>query len=118
MTSTLQQDIREYIDLDNEIKRLFQESKQLKKQRDEVNSRITATLEEKGMPGFKYNDIAVLLVKKNARVRKPAKIKKEDIYNVLKYSRDQDADVVIDEVLEALKGDITEKLSLKIQKRK
>lgn len=109
----LKEDIGTYISLDTEIKRRARELKDLRQQKNDIETKIAETLDSKDMPGCKYKNIAVVLVTKNTRCRKKNVAKKEDVCKVLRYKQKTPEEMVND-IIEAMRGEISEKLSIKI----
>ena len=116
--------IREYLEelesLQIEIKRLSATKKKLDKKANEVQDKIIQYLEQKDLPGVKYNGVAVVVEEKQKRGYKKAKDKEKDALDILTRSgMDEDeAKTALAKILEARRGAPTDRKKLKIVKNK
>jgi hypothetical protein len=100
-----------------EMKRLKSEIKTLREAEKKAEYKIREYLMEKGEPGFKLQGTAVILEEKEIRTKKNNKEKNEDaLYILEKYGITENKEKILNELLEARKGDLQTTKKLKIQK--
>jgi hypothetical protein len=81
--------------------------------------KIKEYLSSKEEPGFKLQGTAVILEEKETRAKKKNKEKDEDaLYILEKYGITENKEKILNEILEARKGDLQTTKKLKIQKFK
>lgn len=111
-------DLQEVVELEDEIKRLNKQLKELRIQKREAEARIYEFLHEKDEAGFKYKDIVVTISEKKGRQRRNLEVKKEEILKVIESSRDPTSSQVLEDIIEAMKGDPVTVNCLKVQRIK
>ena len=99
-----------------EIKKHATELKKFRKRKDELEKKIEAFLVEKDQPGVKYRDVAVILEKnKYKRIPKKKEQKKMDCINVLTHYGIGNAEKILSEIIETMKGDEVPKNSIRLK---
>jgi seryl-tRNA synthetase len=111
-------DLQEVVELEDEIKRLNKHLKELRIQKKEAEARIYEFLKDKDQIGFKHKDITVTIAEKKCRYRKNNDAKKDEILQVIQNSRDPTSKEALEDIVDALKGDLYIKNCIKIQKSK
>jgi len=109
--------MEELSQIKSEIKSLTSRRATLTKKADAVEIQIIDYLVHKNLPGIKYNGLAIMVENKSKRGRKKASDAKEDSIRILQESGiHHNTEKVLDRLLEARRGDTTEKKKLKILK--
>jgi hypothetical protein len=99
-----------------EIKKHSTELKRFRKRKDELEKKIEEFLVEKDQPGVKYRDVAVILEKnKYKRIPKKKEQKKTDCINVLTHYGISNAEKILSEIIETMKGDEVPKNSIRLK---
>lgn len=99
-----------------QIKKHSTELKKFRKRKDELEKKIEEFLVEKDQPGVKYRDVAVILEKnKYKRVPKKKEQKKMDCINVLTHYGIGNAEKILSEIIETMKGDEVPKNSIRLK---
>lgn len=98
-----------------ELKRLRSQVRRLNKRKAEVESEIVKFLEEKELPGVKFQGTSIVAESKERRGYKKPQQKKEDGVRILENYGIRDASEVLDEVIEAMKGERQNRNVVKIQ---
>jgi hypothetical protein len=99
-----------------EIKQLSNRTRSLRKKAKEVEARILNYLQEKEQPGVKYNGTAVIIENKTKRASKKSKDREVDALQVLKDNGIQNARDVLDQIIEARKGESIPNQKIRIKK--
>lgn len=115
---SIQGDITELNNVNNEIKRLSLELKKLRNQSKNIELRIVNFLKEKEQPGVKYQGKAIILESKEKYVKKKKNEQETDALEVISRFNIPEPEKVLKEILDARKGDVTEISKLKIKKIK
>jgi hypothetical protein len=102
---SIQGDVELVNSLTIEIKSLSKRLKLLRKQKREAETRITAYIRAKELPGVKHHGTAFSLEEKERRAPKANKQRDRDAQEVLMKYGIRDADRVLREIMEARKGD-------------
>ena len=110
--------VSELQNLNIELKRIKKTSSELRKKIKIVESNIMEYLKEKQQPGVKYHDTAIVIENKSKRTSKPKKDKEEDALRILEEYGIRDSKNVLEQILDARKGDEIEINKLKIKKIK
>ena len=113
---SIQADINELNQIEEELSRMRKRMSQLRKQKEAVEQRVLQFLESKDQPGVKFRGKAILADKRTSRSYKNPKKKTEDGASILRQYGVHNADKVLDEIIEAMKGEKIEKEKLKIKK--
>ena len=87
----------------------------LRKRVKELENNITQYLQEKGQSGLKYNGKAIILERKDRRLRKNKKAKEEDLINLLSDLGVNDPLEAYKKVIDVQKGNPVENFKLKIK---
>jgi hypothetical protein len=101
--------------LNKEITRLRRLTIPLKAQVEKVNDRIIAFCQSRDHAGVKYKGKAILVENKPGRGPKKESMREEDAVRVLKSRGIENAEQVYKEMMEARRGELTEKSKLKIK---
>jgi hypothetical protein len=115
---SIQAYVSELQNLNIELKRLKQTSSELRKKIKIVENNIMEYLQEKQQPGVKYHDTAIIIENKSKRTSKPKKDKEEDALRILEQYGIKDSKNLLEQILEAGKGEEVEINKLKIKKIK
>ena len=116
MSSEIVAFVTELKELTVDIKRRSTEIAKLRKRKEELEKKITDFLIEKDQPGVKYKDVAVILEKnKYKRIPKKKAQKEEDAVNVLKHYGIGNAEKILSELIETMKGDEVPKTGLRLK---
>lgn len=113
---TIKGDVHELNQLNAEIKRLLARTKNLRAQAKQVEQRIIDYLNEKEQPGIKYSGTAIVVENKPKRVSKKKTEREEDAIRILQYHGVNNATDVLEELLEARRGDPVNHQRIKIKK--
>ena len=114
--SSIQGDINEIKEINAEIQSLRRRLAALKQQKIKAEDRINSFLEEKQQPGVKYRGLAVTLEEKNKRLYKDKKSKEIDGIDILeKYGITSNSKQVLDELMEAMRGELTTTSVIKVK---
>jgi hypothetical protein len=106
---------RELGSINKEIARLRRIATPLKAQAEEVNERIIAFCQSRDHAGVKFNGQAIIVENKAGREKKKESSREEDAIRVLKSKGGENAEIVYKEMMEARKGELTEKSKLRIK---
>ena len=112
---SIQGDLVTLSGLEREIKTLNKRLKLLRKEKRECEARIATYIRAKELPGVKQRGTAVLLEEKTRRAPKTSKERDQDAREVLQRAGVHNADAVLQELLEARKGQayLSDKLKTK-----
>lgn len=99
-----------------EIKRLSDNLRELRKTKKEIENVILEYLKEKDQPGVKFQGKAFVLESKSKRIPKKKTQKKEDAIRILENCGLNNPEKILEQLLEASKGDEEEIQKLKITK--
>ena len=113
---SIQADLNEINLIDDELSRMRKRMTELRKQKQAAEMRVLHFLETKDQPGVKFRGKAIIADKRTARVYKNPKKKNEDGADILRQHGIHNADKVLEEIIEAMKGEKIEKEKLKIKK--
>jgi hypothetical protein len=113
---SIKNDVKELNLLNTEIKRLSVNTKNLKNQAKEVEKRIISYLNSKEQHGVKYSGTAVIVENKLRRQGKKKTERENDAIRILTNNGVHNANSVLEELLEARRGDNVEHQRLKIKK--
>ena len=115
---SIQGDVDLVTSLTKEIKLVRKRLKILNKQKKEAEARIKAYIRAKELPGIKHHGTAVIIEEKEHRAPKSTKQRDRDAQDVLKRYGIQNVDQVLNEIMEARKGEkyIGDKIKTKILK--
>lgn len=101
-----------------ELKKLRMNTMKLNKRKKELEEQITEYLKAKDQPGLKYNNVAIIAEEKDIRNRKKQKDKLENGQAVLREYGIDNAEEVLKEVLEGMKGSPATVTKLKVKQIK
>lgn len=104
--------------LKNELKNLNKKRADTLKKIREVESKISEFLKEKQQPGVKYQGTAIILEQKEKPGKKKNKDRDLDAISVLKDCGIEDAENIFKKLMEARKGPLELKETLKLAKIK
>ena len=115
---SLQHDLDELNNINLEIGRLTHAIREFRKQKKVVEDRVISFLKNQETQGVRYNDKAVILESKNIRNKKKKKEKLDEITSVLNKYGIKGTDNLIEEIMEAQRGNVESNECLKVVKRK
>ena len=107
----------EMLNISSELKRLRLETQKLNKRKKEIESQILDYLKKKDEPGFKYQNVAVITEEKDIRQPKKKKDKMKNALDVLEENGVRNADKVLKDLIESLKGSPVTETKLRIKDR-
>lgn len=113
--STIKADVSELKSIVIEEKRLRFALKELMAKKSKMEEKILVYLNSTEQKGVKYKDIAVISESKSRRKAKTKLEKEKDLVTVLKKNGMSISAKTVEEILNTLKGDPTEKINLKIE---
>jgi membrane-anchored protein YejM (alkaline phosphatase superfamily) len=105
----------EMLNISSELKRLRLETQKLNKRKKEIESQILDYLKKKDEPGFKYQNVAVITEEKDIRQPKKKKDKMKNALDVLEENGVRNADKVLKDLIESLKGSPVTETKLRIK---
>jgi hypothetical protein len=117
MTS-IQSDINELNEVNQEIKRLSAMLKKLRKQSKDIELRIADYLKDKDTPGVKFQGYAIVLEQKEKFVKKKKVEQEMDAIQVLENYNINNPSEALKEIIQARRGESTQVNKLKIKKIK
>ena len=109
-------DINEYKEIILEIKRLSKELKRLRIRKESLENNICNFLNEKDQVGLKYKGMALISEEKAYRQYKKKTDRVNDGLSILKKYGIHNADRILEEVKEAMRGNPTQKTKIKMKK--
>ena len=115
--SSISADVNEYDNLEKEIKRLSIELRNLRKRKNKIGEQIIKYLNEKNQPGFKYNNMGIILETKQSRKQKPKKLSTEESIRILHEAGIRDADTILKKLKES-SSQTTDVQKIKVVNRK
>lgn len=109
---SIKSNVQELESIQQELKKLAKKRKELNNRKNELEKSITNYLKEKDQPGVKHQGKAIVLEEKEQRASKKTKEKDIDSSEILKKYGISDPMKVLNEILDARKGEkiIKEKL--------
>jgi hypothetical protein len=105
----------EMLNISSELKRLRLETQKLNKRKKEIESQILDYLKKKDEPGFKYQNVAVITEEKDIRQPKKKKDKMKNALDVLEENGVRNADKVLKDLIESMKGSPVTETKLRIK---
>jgi len=84
--SNIKAEFEELSSINVEIKRSVENLKKLREKKRTIESSIAAYLNEKNLPGVKYNGDVILIERKDKKITKSKKAREEELVNLLKES--------------------------------
>ena len=115
MASAIPGYVRELKNLDIEIKRLSAQLKKLRSRKKNIESKISDYLQHTNKPGIKYQGNTLVLKKQQNVIEIEKKDKEKDGSNVLSQYGIQNPEKVLQQVIEAMRGQKVESNSLKFK---
>jgi len=101
-----------------EIKNRAIELSKLRKRKQALDEQIIKFLKEKEQPGIKYQGIAVIAEDKTSRKPKKKSQKMEDCISIMKHYNIDNAERVLKDLIETMKGDEVETQSIVLKDAK
>jgi len=114
---SIQKDLDELNMINVEIRRLYDTLKTFRKQKEMIEARVISFLKEQETRGVRYNDHAVLLETKSIRNKKRKTEKIGDLEQVLRRHGIQKNETLLNEILEAQRGQPAKNDVLKMVRR-
>ena len=115
---SIKSDVTELEIIQTEIKNLNERKKKLKDRQKTIENRIAEYLKAKDQPGVKHHGTAIILEEKERPGPKKPKERDADAMSVLERYGIKDTQKVLKEIMDARKGDVIVKESVKIKKYK
>jgi hypothetical protein len=115
---SIKSDVLELQSIRQEIKALSAKATILRKKAKEIEERIQEYLRAKDQIGLKHQGTAIILEEKEERAKKKNKDKDQDATYILERYGIQNPEKVLQEILEARKGEKVPKTKLQIKKYK
>lgn len=113
---SIKADVRELQSIRLELQRMTQKRKELKQKEGEVEARIRDFLKAKDQPGLRDGDFSLIIEEKEVTGPKKAKEKQEDSLAVLERHGVQSPEKLLEELMQARKGEVVVKQKLKVSK--
>jgi hypothetical protein len=110
--------VNEMNNISNELKRIRKETMKLNKRKKDLEEKIIEYLKMKDQPGFKYQNMAVITEEKDIHNKTKKSEKFEKGINVLRNNGIDNAEDVLKELLDGMKGSPTTTTKLKIKEIK
>jgi len=101
---SIQKDLDELAMINLEIRRLHTTLTAFRKQKHAIETRVISFLKEQETPGVRYNDQAVMLETKPKRNKKRKTEKLNDLAGVLRKHGIQNSENLLNDILEAQRG--------------
>ena len=108
--------VNEFQQLKIEIDMRSKEMRKLRKRKKELEKEISIFIKDKNQPGLKHRDIAIIPEGKPKRLYKKKEERENDGKYILEKYGISDSRRVLNELLEAMKGDPVESDKIKIKK--
>jgi hypothetical protein len=107
MSSTVRiaNDMKELKTINNEIRRVSIQLKNLRDKKKEIETHILSFLKHEEQPGLRYQEMVVLSGEKKIRDKKDKNQKEEEIISLLENAGVSDAKNTYTNILEAMKGE-------------
>lgn len=115
---SIQGDLNELSGIEQELKSLRSRTKALNQRKKEITARVTAYIRSKDLPGVKHQGTAILLEEKTARAPKGKKQREKDAMGVLERHGIRNPEMVLQELMDARKGEELAVDKLKLKKYK
>jgi len=113
--ASIQNNVQELKDINNEIKRLQIETKKLKKRAQDIEKNILSYLNEKEQPGLKYQNTAIIIENKAKRVLRPKKDIDSNAIRILEENGVHNAGEIMRKIVESRKGEQIQMQKVKLQ---
>lgn len=110
--------VNEMNTIGNELRRLRKETMKLNKRKKDLEEKIIEYLKMKDQPGFKYQNMAVIAEEKDVHNKTKKNEKIERGISVLRNNGIDNAEDLLKELLEEMKGSPTTTTKLKIKEIK
>lgn len=115
---SIEYDVSELKSINNELKSLTARRKKLNDRKKVIENNIKEFLKSKGQVGVRHRGDAIVIEDKPTRARKKEKEKEQDALEVLERYGIHNAKNVLDEILEARRGEYIESEKIKLKKPK
>jgi cell division septum initiation protein DivIVA len=116
--SSITTSVKELEEINKEMISLRRKIKELKDRKDSIEKDILDYLEKKEEYGLKYKNIAIIAEEKEKRLRKKKQDKLNDGVNYLKENGVSNAEHILQNLLDKMKGNISETKILKLKEIK
>ncbi len=104
-TARIANDMKELKTINNEIRRITIQLKNLREKKKELETHILSFLKQEEQPGLRYQEMVVLSGEKKIRDKKDKEQKEQQIITLLENAGISDAKGMYTNILEAMKGD-------------
>lgn len=105
--SNIKAEFDELSSINIEIKRNLETLRKLREKKRVLEASITAYLNEKNLPGVKYNGDVILLERKDKKITKSKKARDEELLNLLRESGVHRAEELVTKIKNVGKEQIT-----------
>jgi hypothetical protein len=112
--SAIQSYVQELKEINVEIKRLKGRTSELKKKAAQLEKNIISYLNEKDIPGVKDRDVAIIIENKKKRINVSKKNAEQESIRILEANGISNAKNVLNEILEARRGNNIELQKVKV----
>ena len=112
--SAIQNYVQELKEINTEIKRLKSITSELKKKSAQIEKNIIAYLNEKDIPGVKDLEVAIIIENKKKRINVSKKNAEQESIKILEAHGISNAKNVLNEILEARRGNNIELQKVKV----
>jgi hypothetical protein len=114
-TARIANDMKELKTINNEIRRLTTQLKNLREKKKDLETHILSFLKQEEQPGLRYQEMVVLSGEKKIRDKKDKEQKEQEIITLLENAGISDAKGMYTNILEAMKGEQHSVPTLKIK---
>lgn len=114
-TTRIANDMKELKTINNEIRRITIQLKNLRDKKKDLEKHILSFLKQEEQPGLRYQEMVVLSGEKKIRDKKDKEQKEQEIINLLENAGVNDAKNTYNTILEAMKGEQHTVPTLKIK---
>ncbi len=104
-TARIANDMKELKTINNEIRRITIQLKNLREKKKDLEEHILTFLKKEEQPGLRYQEMVVLSGEKKIRDKKDKEQKEQEIITLLENAGISDPKSVYTNILEAMKGD-------------
>jgi hypothetical protein len=115
MTDKVSSDMKELKNIMDEMKKTKLHLKKLKIQREELEEKISEYIKHENLPGLRQGTIAVYVKPKQKTVPKKKMDKIQDAKNVLEKQGIKNAEILLAEIMDSLKGESVMKDTVQIK---
>ena len=115
---SIQPQVNELKSIEIELKSLSSKTKKLRARKKKLEEKIASYIRKNDLPGVKHQGVKVLVQEKTRRANKPSKQRDEDAIKILSEYGVRNPEIVLEQILEARKGEAILVDGLKMSKNK